>query len=101
MHEFKKAGARKASKEPAIRFICISDAADDANHPGFWMKHAEWNRYRHETYKDRRQGELPFITNPTEQPEAHGGRPAVPVKEEPKAPTGIKAHFEVVSTAST
>ena len=98
MHEFKKAGARKASKEPAIRFICISDAADDANHPGFWMKLCEWNRYRHETYKNRRHDELPFIINPTEQPEAHDGHPAEPVKDEPKGPTGIKAHFEIVST---
>ena len=58
VHEFKKAGAKKASKEPGIRFICIADAAEDANHPGFWINLAQWNRYRHETYKNRRDDEL-------------------------------------------
>eukprot|EP00966_Prymnesium_polylepis_P104266 2414760-Prymnesium_polylepis.1 len=58
VHEFKKPGARKSTKEPGIRFICISDAADDANHAGFWMQLSQWNRYRHETYKERRQDEL-------------------------------------------
>ena len=76
VHEFKKAGARKATKEPAIRFLCISDAAEDANHPGFWITLAQWNRYRHETYKTRRDDELPFIVAPaTEQPEATGSKP--------------------------
>ena len=32
VREFRKAGQRKATKEPAIRFICLSDATDDANH---------------------------------------------------------------------
>ena len=37
---------KKATKEPAIRFICIrSDAVDDGAHLGFWMKLVEWNRY--------------------------------------------------------
>ena len=36
VREFKKPG-KKASKQAAIRFICHSDAADDANHEGFWM----------------------------------------------------------------
>ena len=43
LYEF--GSGKKATKEPAIRFICISDAVDDGAHLGFWMKLVEWNRY--------------------------------------------------------
>lgn len=53
----------KAKKKPAkigkgIRFLCHSDAADDAEHTGFWMELAVWNRYRHDTYKDPSKDEV-------------------------------------------
>jgi hypothetical protein len=95
VHEFKKPGARKSTKEPGIRFICIADAADDANHAGFWMQLSQWNRYRHETYKERRQDELQFIVGLGDQPAAQGEQ--VAAAEQPKAPDSIKAQFEVVS----
>ena len=43
--------------EGAIRFVCESDAADDANHPGFWIELKQWNRYRHYAFADRRDEE--------------------------------------------
>ena len=45
----------------AIRFVCESDVLDDPAHQGFWIPILEWNRYRHDTYKDNRQAELKFI----------------------------------------
>ena len=92
--EFPGAGPRsKKTREAAIRFICLSDAQDDAGHDGFWMKLSQWNRYRHYTYKDRREDELPFIK-------------ALPVGEEtpkdsvpaPEKPKGIKDFFTCVET---
>ena len=75
VHEFKKAGAKKATKEAGIRFLCMSDAAENANHPGLWIPLAQWNRYRHETYKDRRQDELQFIIAPADQATAQTKAP--------------------------
>ena len=93
VHEFKKAGARKATKEPGMRFICIADAAEDANHPGFWMQLKQWNRYRHDTYKDKRDDELQFIVAPADQATA---QTAAPRAAEPKP--AIIDCFEVVSS---
>ena len=42
VHEFPR-GKKKASKEPGIRFVCRSDATDDAEHSGFWMPLVQWN----------------------------------------------------------
>ena len=44
-----------------IHFLCESDVVDNAAHGGFWMPLLDWNRYRHDTYKDNRDAELPFI----------------------------------------
>ena len=44
-------GARK-TKEKAIRFICLADAADAPNSEGYWMKLSQWNRFRNDTFKD-------------------------------------------------
>ena len=41
--------------------MCESDVVDNAAHGGFWMPLLDWNRYRHDTYKDNRDAELPFI----------------------------------------
>jgi hypothetical protein len=58
-HLFASAVARKPAKVgPAIRFVCHADAADDANHSGFWVELPQWNRWRHDTYKDRREDEV-------------------------------------------
>ena len=44
-HVFEAAQARKPAKTgEAIRFICPSDAADDAEHRGFWIELQSWNR---------------------------------------------------------
>ena len=51
----------KKTKDPAIRFICIADAQHDPNSPGYWMKLSQWNRFRNDTFKERRADELPFI----------------------------------------
>ena len=63
-------GARK-TKEKAIRFICLADAADEPNSDGYWIKLSQWNRYRNDTFKVRRDDELPFI--PAQAPAAEGG----------------------------
>ena len=91
VHEFVRAGRQRSSKEEAIRFVCASDAQEDGSHAGFWMPLAQWNRYRHDTFKDRREDELPFIRNKAEELS-----PAEPPAKEPAA--GILQHFEAVST---
>ena len=53
-------GTRK-TKEKAIHFICLADAADALNSEGYWMQLSQWNRFRNDTFKDRRDDELPFI----------------------------------------
>ena len=93
MHEFRKVGVRSVTKEPAIRFVCSSDAVDDPNHPGFWISLKQWNRYRHDTYKSRRQDELPFILSPTDRV---APQPAAPVQAEKSH--GIIACFDLVKT---
>ena len=58
-HVFEAAArGRKAVVFPAIRFVCPSDAADDPDHHGFWMKLTDWNRYRNDTYKGDREAEV-------------------------------------------
>jgi hypothetical protein len=37
------------------------DAAVDPNSDGYWMKLSQWNRFRHDTFKERRDEELSFI----------------------------------------
>jgi len=63
-------GARK-TKEKAIRCICLADAADAPNSEGYWMKLSQWNRFRNDTFKDRRDDELTFILG--QAPAAEGG----------------------------
>jgi hypothetical protein len=58
-HVFEAAQARKPAKVgEAIRFLCHVDAADDADSSGYWMPLDIWNRYRNDTYKDRREDEV-------------------------------------------
>ena len=82
VHEFKPPGGRgRVIKDEAIRFICISDAMDEASHGGFWMQLSAWNRYRHHTYKDRRNDELPFIKSRLDDVEEPAAAP--PEKAKP------------------
>jgi len=62
VREFPGASARaRKVKEPAIRFICLDDASSDPNSDGYWMRLSQWNRFRHDTFKDRPEDEMPFI----------------------------------------
>lgn len=88
-------GASRASrktKEKAIRFICGADAADEPNSEGYWMKLSQWNRYRNDTFKDRREDELPFIRG--QAPAAEGG--VVVNSKAPQTPS-IKTVFTLAS----
>lgn len=54
-HRFEKTRHRPAQTCPAIFFICVSDVAEDPEASGkFIIPLADWNRYRHETYKANR-----------------------------------------------
>ena len=58
-HVLEPATGRKPAKIwPCIRFVCYADAADDADHRGFWIELSAWNRYRNDTYKDNREAEV-------------------------------------------
>ena len=73
VHDFPAGrGGGKRTKESAIRFICIEDAADDPHSKGYWMKLLQWNRYLHETYKSRPAAEHPFRK---EEPESDAPPP--------------------------
>ena len=61
VREFPAARGGKKSREAAIRFLCIEDAADDPHSKGYWMKLTQWNRYRHDTFKGRPNDELQYI----------------------------------------
>ena len=65
VHKFPKKGSRAARSCEGVRFICESHVFDDPNHDGFIMPLAEWNRYRHYTYKENRDAELVYIRAPT------------------------------------
>lgn len=62
-HVFKgtSKGRKAAKMAPAIRFVCHDDAADEDDHPGFWMRLEAWNRYRNDTYMNRREDELKYL----------------------------------------
>lgn len=61
-HILVAAAPRKPAKiAPCIRAVFPSDAADDAEHPGFWIELRTWNRYRHDTYKDRPDDEVRLL----------------------------------------
>ena len=42
---------------PRIRFICTSDAIDDPDNKESWTTLLLWNKWRHLTYKDKREAE--------------------------------------------
>ena len=58
-HVFQPALGRQPAKVgAAIRFLCPSHAAVDAEHQGYWIELPVWNRFRNDTYKDRRHDEV-------------------------------------------
>ena len=67
-----------AHKGPGIRFICRSDAVDDPDTKGFWTTLGLWNRWRHDTYKDNRAGEVEFLDKKPEEPAAPAAAEAAP-----------------------
>jgi hypothetical protein len=96
-HKFPKHGKAWGAEHtgPGIRFVCTSDALDDPDHRGFWTTLSLWNRWRHLTYKDNTNGELPFLDRLPEAAKAKA--PAAPKeKEEPE----VKSHFNLVSTGT-
>ena len=92
-HNFpKKIGLRATAITcEGIRFLCISDVMDDPEHQGFIIPLTDWNRHRHDTYKDNREAEKVYIRTvaaaPTEIKAA---------ADEPERPP-IYSEFEFVS----
>ena len=78
---------------PGIRFICDSDAVDDADHKGFWTTLGLWNRWRHYTYKEDREAEKEFLDQLPAAPE-----PVASAAARKKEPPEIKLYFAVVDT---
>ena len=75
-----------------IRFVCTTDAIDDPDDKGHWTTLALWNRWRHQTYKDRRDDELQYLD---ELPAAGDAAPTAVTQE--KAEPEVKKFFRVVS----
>ncbi|KAK3282838.1 hypothetical protein CYMTET_9444 [Cymbomonas tetramitiformis] len=74
-----------------MNFVKVAeDVLEDPDHPGYWIRLDQWNRFRNDTYKNNRDAELPFIldtalvsqpspTNPTEKSASGGGSLISPV----------------------
>ena len=77
-HKFSKQGQRAAETCAALRFLCESDVSDQRTHVGFWIRLAEWNRYRNDTYKEDNEAELPFIRTAGEDAAAAAPAAAAP-----------------------
>ena len=97
-HRFQKTANRAAQTCQAIRFICVSDLQEDANASGqFIMPVADWNRYRHDTYKNDRTAELPYIPTTTDKTGADRATENVPEPSEPERPK-VYSEFSLVGT---
>ena len=94
-YRFSRKGYRQAFVSEAVRFICKSDAQDDPNAVSFIMPIVEWNRYRHFTYKDDREAEMPYLRSSGVLTAAES--PARPTKEAGTRPA-IYTEFEFLST---
>ncbi|KAK3288232.1 hypothetical protein CYMTET_4288 [Cymbomonas tetramitiformis] len=53
--------ARSLVKTEAIRFQVDADVLESPDHEGYWIRLDQWNRFRHDTFKDDRAAELRFI----------------------------------------
>ena len=79
-----------------IRFICQSDAIDDPDNKGHWTTLELWNRWRHNTYKDRRDDELQYLD---ELPALTAGRvPPEAAAEKEKTEPEVKKFYDIVGT---
>ena len=76
-----------------IRFVCMSDAIDDPDNKGHWTTVELWNRWRHNTYKERRDEELQYL----DELPADGAAPAAAAAQE-KAEPEVKQYFDVAAT---
>ena len=65
-YHFPKDGARAAHTSPGIRFMSKDDVAEDANLGTFIISLADWNRYRHDTFKDNREAEKKYLKSVTD-----------------------------------
>lgn len=101
-YHFPKRGQQRAQTCAGIRFVCVSDAMDDPDHPGFIIPLFDWNRHRHETYKDNRDAELPYITDKTDEgsPTGHTVSPSSgkAAQEEKDTRPPIYDEFELVTS---
>jgi hypothetical protein len=68
----------RKTKEKAIYFLCIVDAASDPNSDGYWMKLSQGNQYRDDTLKERRDDALPFIPKAVVATVVNAATPNVP-----------------------
>lgn len=92
------------SKSEAIRFLCPDDAAEEANHAGYWMRLDAWNRYRNDTYRDRREDELQYIPNDEYERAAAavraGAQAAQPGGGKPVYKPPVYEYFKLVSVGT-
>ena len=93
-YRFPKDGARAAHTSPAIKFLSKDDVAEDANLGQFIIPLADWNRYRHETFKDNRNAENQYIRSVAVVQAVVEPEPAAP-----KLPS-IYSEFEFVSSST-
>ncbi|KAK3262274.1 hypothetical protein CYMTET_28859 [Cymbomonas tetramitiformis] len=49
--------------------VVSADVLEDADHPGYWIRLDQWNRFRHDTYKNDREAEMPFIPDTARVPQ--------------------------------
>ena len=94
-HTFpKKVGVRaKPITCEGIRFLCVSDVMEDPNHTGFIIPTTDWNRHRHDTYKNNPDAEKPYIRQVAAAPTLV---PSDAANETPQRPP-IYSEFELVS----
>ena len=92
--KFPKTANTAAFASAAIKFICPDDVTEDPNHAGFVMPIADWNRYRHHTYKADRDAEKLYIRAPFADPVA----PIADAPAEAERPL-IYGEFELLKSA--
>ena len=77
-----------------VRFLCISDVMDDPQHTGFIIPLADWNRHRHDTYKNNSDAEKVYIRTVATAPDVAAAEEEEQARERPL----IYEEFELIST---